>query len=173
MDQELYDKARSEVDMWPAMAQGLAFEGAEKYPELFEKVPNLSDIPDGFFSTYLDPVQGDKLVHLGAFYGGSKLTMAGMDYLGDDVSDEALMAGAFIATTMVGSGMEFTDVYFDMADMAANYAGWYLASESYLEEGPTRKMADFIRSEDGEDPYSLPEDYQEMLEDRLEPLGKM
>lgn len=138
MDEGIYEKAKKEADTWLSMGQGLLLQGLESYPEQFEKIPGVENVPDSIFSTYLNPY-GDKLVHLGAFYGGSKFTMMGMDYVMDEPSEEALMAGAFLATTLVGAGVEHLDPYFDMADMAANYAGWYLASENYLEEGPTEK----------------------------------
>lgn len=138
MTQEIYEKAREEADTWLAMGQGLLLQGLESYPEQFEKITGVEDVADSFFSTHLNPY-GDKFVHLGSFYGGSKFTMMGMDYLADEPSEEALMAGAFIATTLVGGTVEHLDPYFDMADMAANYAGWYLASEDYLDEGPTKR----------------------------------
>lgn len=156
MTQGIYEKAREEADTWLAMGQGLLLQGLESYPEQFEKIPGVEDVADSFFSTHLNPY-GDKLVHLGAFYGGSKFTMMGMDYLADEPSEEALMAGAFIATTMVGGTVEHLDPYFDMADMAANYAGWYIASEDYLEEGPTQKAYQGIK--DGLD--DIREEYEQ------------
>lgn len=142
--QEIYERAKEEADTWLAMGQGLLLQGLESYPEQFEKLPSIDDVPESVFSDYLNPY-GDKLVHLGAFYGGSKFTMMGLEHLMDEPSEEALMAGAFIATTLVGGTVEHLDPYFDMADMAANYAGWYLATEDYLEQGPTRKAYQGIK----------------------------
>lgn len=138
MPEKIYEKAKQEADMWLSMGQGLLLQGLESYPDKFEEIPGIEDIPENIFSDYLNPY-GDKFVHLGAFYGGSKFTMHAMEYKMDEPSEEALMAGAFIATTLVGAGVEHMDPYFDMADMAADYAGWYLASENHLEEGPTKK----------------------------------
>lgn len=138
MPENIYEKARQEADMWLSMGQGLLLQGLESYPDKFEQIPGVDDVSDNIFSDYLNP-HGDKFVHLGAFYGGSKFTMKAMGYKMDEPSEEALMAGAFIATTLVGGGVEYMDPYFDMADMAADYAGWYLASENHLEEGPTEK----------------------------------
>lgn len=138
MPENIYEKAKQEADMWLSMGQGLLLQGLESYPEKFEQIPGIEDVPESIFSDYLNP-HGDKLVHLGAFYGGSKLTMKTMEKALEEPSEEALMAGAFLATTVVGSGVEYMDPYFDMADMAANYAGWYLASENHLEQGPTEK----------------------------------
>lgn len=170
MDQDLYERAKNEIDMWAGMGQGLTFQGVESYPELFEAFPGIEDLADSFFNDYLNPF-GDKIVHFGAFYGGSKFTMKGMDYVLDDASDEALMAGAFLATTLVGGGVEHLDNYVDMADLAANYAGWYLASENYLDEGPTRKMLNYLKEDESVD-YSISEHHEENLIEEMEYLGK-
>lgn len=142
--EDIYRKAKDEADMWLAMGQGLLLQGLESYPEKFERITPFENIPDNIFSKYLGSY-GDKAVHLGAFYGGSKFTMKGMKRYLDDPSEEALMAGAFLATTLVGAGVEYMDPYFDMADMAADYAGWYIAVEDELEEGPTGRAYQGIK----------------------------
>jgi hypothetical protein len=165
-EQQVYDRARKEVrnaESWAGIVQGAVFQGLESFPEQMEKVPGLYEVPEKFFHELLNPV-GDKFVHLGAFYSGSLLTMRGMDYGIDRIEEklpedhpllenreEALMAGAFLATTAAGSGIEIMDPYFDMMDMAANYSGSYLACERYLEEGPTERIYDFIEGRAGEE----------------------
>ncbi|MFB6114691.1 MAG: hypothetical protein ABEK04_00220 [Candidatus Nanohalobium sp.] len=147
---DIYEKAVKEADMWLSMGQGLVLQGLESYPEKFEMVTPFENIPGDVFSQYLNPYEGDKFVHFGAFYGGSKLTMKGMEKYLDEPSDEALLAGAFIATTLVGGSVEYLDPYFDMADMAADYAGWYLAAEDELDKGPTERAYQGIKGAAGD-----------------------